>query len=420
MQFDSHTLKAQISLTKKASYALPQVPHETKKAVLLAIAKEIITQSEFIITQNQRDLATLSIEDPKRDRLLLTPQRIQDIAQALEKITLLDAPIGKITEAYTLPNGLFLQKKTVPLGVIAMIYEARPNVTLEAFALCFMSSNACILKGGSEAKYSNGILVDIIHAVLTRFHITSEIILLLPPTREVVDILFTATGYIDVIIPRGSQSLIDYVKQHSQIPVIETGAGVVHTYFDVSGDKEKAKVIITNAKTRRVSVCNALDCLILHQARLADLPYMVSDLLLQNVIIYADEPSFRVLQNHYPAALLKKSQPSDYGKEFLAPILAVKTVANDDTAMAHIQQYSSQHSEAIIAEDTATVEKFLDQVDAAVVYANTSTAFTDGEQFGMGSEIGVSTQKLHVRGPFSMQHLVSTKWLVQGNGQIRK
>lgn len=407
------------SKVKEASYALPLIEHAVKQQAVLALAKKIIENKALILKKNQEDLSQLDSEDPKYDRLLLNEERLQAIADGLQKIATFDSPIGKVIEEYTLANGLKLQRKTVPLGVIGIIYESRPNVTLEAFALCFMSSNACILKGGSEAKLSNEIFVRLVQEELQRFSIPKDSVMLMSHEREAVKALLKAKGIVDVIIPRGSQSLIDFVKQNAEIPIIETGAGVVHTYFDISGDNEKGKKIITNAKTRRVSVCNALDCLLIHQKRLKDLPYLVSDLANKGVMIAADEQAYDNLSPTYPPHLLMRAQNADYGKEFLSLKLAIKTVKDIKEAIEHIRKYSSSHSEAIIAEDKKPIQQFFEQVDAAVVYSNTSTAFTDGGEFGMGAEIGISTQKLHVRGPFSMQHLVSTKWLVMGSGQVR-
>ncbi len=409
----------QFAATKNTQYHLPLIKHEIKQQIINALAQRIIEKSKIIIEENRKDLIKLKVDDPKYDRLLLNEARIQDIAKGLKKIAEFPSPIWKTLEEYTLPNGLKLQKKSVPIGVIGMIFEARPNVTVEAFALCFMSSNACVLKGGIDAKCSNDIFFSIIHETLEQFSAPKECILLMPHEREKLTILLEAKGFVDVIIPRGSQALIDYVKQNSAIPIIETGAGVVHVYFDESGDPEIGKSIINNAKTRRVSVCNALDCLIIHKDRLSDLTFLVSDLSKKEVMLYADETAFNVLSGSYPAKLLFTAQQADFGKEFLSLKMAIKTVDNIQQGLEHIRRYSSGHSEAIIAQSQKAIDLFFQGVDAAVVYANASTAFTDGGEFGMGAEIGISTQKLHVRGPFSMQHLVSTKWLVEGQGQIR-
>lgn len=411
-------MQMHLKATKDASLQLLTLSDSIKKAVLQDLANTLLKQSKTILTANQRDLDNMSESDPKYDRLKLTPTRIEAISQTLNSIAALDSPIGKVLEEFTLANGLYFQKKTVPLGVVGLIFEARPNVTIEAFALCFMSSNACVLKGGSDAKYSNLALVHLIQGSLARFSLAQEIVLLLSHEREAVNALFKANKWVDVIIPRGSQSLIDFVRKNSEVPVIETGAGVVHTYFDISGDLTKGKAIITNAKTRRVSVCNALDCLIIHENRLSDLFDLISPLAQHKVKLHVDNQAKAYLTD-YPQDQITQASSSDFGTEFLSYDLAIKTVKSLEEAISHIRQFSSFHSEAIIAEDQKAIDQFFAEVDAAVVYANASTAFTDGGEFGMGSEIGISTQKLHVRGPFSMQHLVSTKWIVQGDGQIR-
>ncbi len=413
------TLKAFFQKVKNASYELPLIRHEVKQQVVRALADKLLTHTQEVLHHNQLDLSKMQSDDPKYDRLLLTADRVNAIAQSLKIIAKIESPIWKTLEDFTLPNGLHLQKKTVPLGVIGIIFEARPNVTLEAFVLCFMSSNGCILKGGIDAKNTNIYLASLIATTLTEHHLPVDCAFLMPHEREMVGELLNATDIVDLIIPRGSQALIDYVKQNTSIPIIETGAGVVHVYVDSSADIKIAQKVITNAKTRRVSVCNALDCLIVHQAMLMHLPVLVADLKEKGVHLYLDEPAMNALSGHYPASLLTQSTPADYGKEFLSLKLAIKTVENFQDAISHIRQYSSKHSEAIIAQDKHAQEMFFMHVDAAVLYANTSTAFTDGGEFGMGGEIGISTQKLHVRGPFSLQHLVSTKWVVTGDGQVR-
>ncbi|MBS0288142.1 MAG: glutamate-5-semialdehyde dehydrogenase [Proteobacteria bacterium] len=412
------TLTEQFKKVKESSYQLALVEHDIKQKVVEKLADKLISDTSDIIAQNQLDLAKMSKEDPKYDRLLLTKERIYAIAMSLKTIAIMDSPIWQTLESYTLANGLYLEKKTVPLGVIGIIYEARPNVTLEAFVLCFMSSNACILKGGMDAQHTNDYFGELILTTLQENKVPA-CLFLMPAQRETVKELLNAKGLVDLIIPRGSQALIDFVKQNTTIPIIETGAGVVHTYVDSSADVDIAQKVITNAKTRRVSVCNALDCLIVHKEMLPVLQKIVFLLKDKGVKIYADDQALAALQGHYPEALLSKATPQEYGKEFLSMQMAIKTVDNLKQAILHIRQYSSGHSEAIIAEDHAARAQFFLEVDAAVVYANTSTAFTDGGEFGMGGEIGISTQKLHVRGPFSMQHLVSTKWLVSGRGQVR-
>lgn len=412
-------MKASFEAVKQISYQLPLIAHEKKQRFVEKLADRLIAEQDQILKHNQQDLDLMATDDPKYDRLRLTPDRINDIAMSLKTIAVIESPIWQTLEDYTLANGLHLEKKTVPLGVIGIIYEARPNVTVEAFVLCFMSSNACILKGGMDAKHTNDYLVKLIHALLKENALPTECLLLLPHERESVSELLKAKQFVDLIIPRGSQSLIDYVKQNTAIPIIETGAGVVHTYIDSSADLALAQKVITNAKTRRVSVCNALDCLIIHKDILPSLGVLVKELLAKKVKLYADEAAMAVLEKTSDPLYLSKATEADYGKEFLSLQMAIKTVNNLQEAILHIRKYSSGHSEAIIAKDENACLHFFQQVDAAVVYANTSTAFTDGGEFGMGGEIGISTQKLHVRGPFSLQHLVSMKWVVKGNGQIR-
>jgi glutamate-5-semialdehyde dehydrogenase len=318
-----------------------------------------------------------------------------------------------------MPNGLNIKKVSVPLGIVGVIYEARPNVTFDVFALCFKTGNVSVLKGGSDAEYSNKAIIAVIHEVLAKHSINKNVAILLPPEREATEALLNAIGYIDVLIPRGSQSLIDRVRQQSKVPVIETGAGIVHTYFDETADLQKGSEIVFNAKTRRVSVCNALDCLIIHSSRLSDLPKLSESLANKQVDIYADDEAYASLEGHYPTSILHKAQPEHFGTEFLSLKMAIKTVNGFDEALDHIANHSSKHSEAIITENADHAAAFLNKVDAAAVYVNASTAFTDGAQFGLGAEIGISTQKLHARGPMGLQELTSYKWIVQGNGQIR-
>ncbi|MCE9508174.1 MAG: glutamate-5-semialdehyde dehydrogenase [Alphaproteobacteria bacterium] len=410
---------AHIKKVKDASFGLSLLNEEKCNQVLLSLAEELVISSALILQENARDLALMPKEDPRYDRLLLTEERLRGIAEDVIKVAALPSPIGKILEEKTLPNGLLLKKISVPLGVIGVIYEARPNVTVDVFALCFKAGNACILKGGKEAQHSNAVLADTIKKALVKHKINPDILYLMPPERAATQALLEAKGLVDVCIPRGSSALIDFVRDNAKIPVIETGAGIVHTYFDASGDLAKGRNIIDNAKTRRVSVCNALDTLLIHQKRLDDLTKLVAPLVAKNVEIFADAASFEKLKSTYPEKLLHHATPEDFGREFLAYKMSIKTVSSLEEALAHIRQHSSQHSEAIIAEDKAVAEAFLQQVDAAAVYANTSTAFTDGGQFGMGAEIGISTQKLHARGPMGLEALTSYKWLVYGDGQVR-
>jgi glutamate-5-semialdehyde dehydrogenase len=388
-------------------------------SVLNDIALATIEATGSLLQANSEDLARMDVANPNYDRLKLTAERIQDIAKDIINVAGLESPLGHLIAEKTMPNGLQISKVTVPLGVVGIIYEARPNVTFDVFALCFKSGNVCILKGGSDATSSNKAIVDIIHHVLVKHGIDTNILTLLPPEREAADALLNAVGYVDVLIPRGSQGLINHVRRQSKVPVIETGAGIVHTYFDEYGDLEKAVNIVFNAKTRRVSVCNALDCLIIHASRLADLPAIGARLAEKQVELFADQPAFDQLKATYPNELLNLATSEHFGTEFLSLKLAIKTVESFEQALHHIATHSSKHSEAIVSENATHVETFLNTVDAAAVYVNASTAFTDGAQFGLGSEIGISTQKLHARGPMGLQELTSYKWIVKGNGQIR-
>jgi len=387
--------------------------------VLKDLAIAALAQTGYLLKENKKDLDRMDPNDPKYDRLKLTAGRIDDIAKEIVNVAQLKSPLGRILSKKIRPNGLHISKISVPLGVVGVIYEARPNVTFDVFSLCFKTGNICILKGGSDADHSNKAIISIIHKVLSDNKIDINAATLLPPEREATDALLNAIGYVDVLIPRGSQQLIDHVRNNSRIPVIETGAGIVHTYFDEFADLEKGKNIVFNAKTRRVSVCNALDCLILHYSRLRDLPKLVKPLGEKEVELYADETAYMILEGHYPDKFLKHAKPEHFGTEFLSMKLAIKVVNSFEDGLDHIAHYSSKHSEAIISENKARIKTFLNQVDAAAVYVNASTAFTDGAQFGLGAEIGISTQKLHARGPMGLEELTSYKWVVKGNGQVR-
>lgn len=404
---------------KKAGKQLLTNSPETINQVLRHLADALVARIPEILAANALDAELMPNTDPRYDRLLLTAERLQAIADDLCNVAALPSALGKLIEEKTLANGLYLQKVSVPLGVVGVIYEARPNVTVDVFALCLKSGNVCVLKGGSDAQHSNKILVQVIKDVLQHLNLPTEWVYLLPPSREAASVLLNATEYVDVIIPRGSQALIDFVRQNARVPVIETGAGIVHTYFDESGDLQKATDIVCNAKTRRVSVCNALDCLLIQENRLSDLPALVQPLARTEVVIFADKKAFEVLEKNYPAYLLKRAEPKHFGTEFLSLQMAIKTVGGLQEALDHIDLYGSKHSEAIVAENAQTIEFFLLNVDAAAVYANASTAFTDGGQFGMGAEIGISTQKLHARGPMALPELTSYKWLIRGDGHTR-
>lgn len=404
---------------REAARGLAGLSVSRTNEVLRAVADEALAQADVILTANAADLARMDSSDPRYDRLKLTRERLEGIAADMRRVADLPSPLGRVLYDKVLPNGLSIQRVSVPFGVIGIIYEARPNVSFDVFALCFKAGSACVLKGGSDADASNRAIVGVIRCVLERCGVNPQVVTLLPPDREATAEMLRARGYIDLIIPRGSSRLIDFVRRNAGIPVIETGAGVCHTYFDRRGDVTKGAAIVYNAKTRRVSVCNALDCLLVHVDRLSDLPVLCAPLAGKQVVIYADEPARSVLQDAYPAALLQSATTDSYGTEYLDYKMAVKTVASLDEALAHIRTCGSGHSESIVTEDAAAAARFLQQVDAACVYHNASTAFTDGGQFGLGAEIGISTQKLHARGPMALEEITTVKWLVKGDGQVR-
>jgi len=402
---------------KRASKSLALLTDQQRNDVLHAVADAIIQNKEKILAANAEDLAKMERSNPLYDRLMLTDQRLNDIAGDMRNVATLPTPLGHVTKQKTLPNGLRLCRVSVPFGVIGMIYEARPNVTYDVFSLCFKSGNACVLKGGRDADDSNHMAVSIIHDVLCQFGICPDVVTLLPATHEATGEMLNAVGYIDLCIPRGGRKLIDFVRDTARVPVIETGAGVVNTYFDKNGDLEMGKAIINNAKTRRVSVCNALDCLLVHIDRTDDLGHLVEPLAEKNVVIYADEQAYAALDGKYP--LLEHATTESFGTEFMDYKLAIKTVGSLDEALAHIDKYGSGHSEAIITRDEQTARKFQAHVDAACVYWNAPTSFTDGAQFGLGAEIGISTQKLGPRGPMALEEITTYKWLIEGQGQTR-
>jgi len=404
---------------QQASRELARSNDAEIRAVLHGLAERTLDSCEEILKANRSDLARMPESDPKYDRLLLNPERLQAIADDLGFVAELPSPVGEVLEQRRLENGLELSKVRVPMGVIAVIFESRPNVTFDVFALCLKTQNACVLKGSSDAHDTNRVVVRLMHEVMAASGLNPDCVFLAPPQREWLPQILQATGYIDLAIPRGSKGLIDFVRDNSRIPVIETGAGIVHTYVDASADLAKARAIITNAKTRRVSVCNALDTLVLHRELLAALPALMQEMGEDHgVEVFADEEAFNALEGRY-AGPLNHAAEEHFGQEFLSLRMSIKTVASLDQALDHIHRHSSKHSEAIVAEDPAAMEQFLNEVDAAAVYANTSTAFTDGGQFGMGAEIGISTQKLHARGPMALPELTSYKWVVRGDGQVR-
>lgn len=387
--------------------------------ILLSVADAAINKTDFILSENQKDLEHMPSTDPKYDRLRLTKSRLQDIAADIRNVAALPSPLGKVLKESILPNGLKIKRVSVPFGVIGIIYEARPNVSFDVFSLCLKSGNACILKGGSDADYSNRAIISVIHEVLEHFNVDTHIVELLPADREATAELLHANDYVDLIIPRGSSSLINFVRQNATVPVIETGAGVCHTFFDRYGDISIGPSIIANAKTRRVSVCNALDCLIIEADSLPHLPDLCLPLQSSNVEIFADEPAYHSLLGKYPADLLRLASEKCYGREFLDYKMAIKTVNSFQEALAHIRKHGSKHSECIITDDKTRAEWFCQEVDAACVYVNAPTSFTDGAQFGLGAEIGISTQKLHARGPMALEEITTYKWIVEGSGQTR-
>ena len=410
-------LKDTFERVKRASKSLALLNDEQRNEILNAVADAIVNNKARILDANAQDLAKMSKDNPLYDRLQLTDSRLEGIASDMRNVATLPSPLGHITKQKTLPNGLRLCRVSVPFGVIGMIYEARPNVTFDVFSLCFKSGNACVLKGGKDADCSNREEVALIHEILEQYGVSKDVVALLPATHEATGEMLNAVGYVDLCIPRGGRKLIDFVRDTARIPVIETGAGVVNTYFDKEGDLEMGKAIINNAKTRRVSVCNALDCLLIHESRLADLPALCEKMAEKQVIIYADEQAFKNLDGKYP--LLEHATDESFGTEFMDYKLAIKTVASLEEALDHIDGNGSGHSEAIITMNEQTARKFQAHVDAACVYWNAPTSFTDGAQFGLGAEIGISTQKLGPRGPMALEEITTYKWLIEGEGQIR-
>ena len=404
---------------KLASRSLTMMDETSINNILNTVADSALASVDTILEANRMDLSLMDESNPKYDRLKLTPQRIADIAKDIRNVASLPSPLGIEIEKRILPNGLRLKKVSVPFGVIGVIYEARPNVSFDVFSLCLKSGSACILKGGSDAYNSNKVIVELIHSVLDRFGVSEDIVRLLPPDRDAATELLHANDYVDVLIPRGSSNLINYVRAEATVPVIETGAGICHTYFDLYGDINIGAAIVNNAKTRRVSVCNALDCLIVHKYRLKDLSKLCSKLADSKVIIYADDSAYDALNGNYPSELLQHATEDSFGTEFLDYKMAIKTVSSPEEAISHIYKYSSKHSECVVTQDDSTARYFEKAVDAACVYVNAPTSFTDGAQFGLGAEIGISTQKLHARGPMGLREITTYKWLIEGEGQVR-
>ena len=408
-----------LTAAREASRTLVLLTDQQINEILTAVAEATLQHSAYILTENAKDLARMDKNDPKYDRLLLTEERLKGIADDMKNVATLPSPLGRTLKETVRPNGMQLKKISVAFGVIGIIYEARPNVSFDVFSLCFKSGSACVLKGSTDAYESNKAIVSVIHTVLEQLGVNPAVVTLLPPDREATGKLLHAVGYVDLIIPRGSSNLINFVRENATLPVIETGAGICHTYFDEYGDVAKGAPIIHNAKTRRVSVCNSLDCLIIHKNRLSDLPALCRELSKSNVLIYADTQAYEALNNHYPAELLQPATPESFGTEFQSYTMSVKTVEDLAEAIGHITEHGSKHSECIVTERKEHAHLFTQLIDAACVYTNVSTAFTDGAQFGLGAEIGISTQKLHARGPMGLEEMTSYKWIIEGEGQIR-
>ena len=412
-------LREQFERVKSASKELALISDERKNAILQAVAQAIMQQKDMLLEENAKDLARMEKSNPLYDRLQLTEARLEGIASDMRHVATLENPLGKVLKHRILDNGLILSRVSVPFGVIGVIYEARPNVSFDVFSLCFKSGNACVLKGGRDADDSNRAIIGLIHEVLQREGVNPSVVELLPATHEATGEMLNAVGYIDVCIPRGGKKLIQFVRDTARVPVIETGAGVVNTYFDEFGSLKIGAPVINNAKTRRVSVCNALDCLIIHEKRLSDLAALCELLAEKQVIIYADEKSYAALDGKYPGNLLQHATEESFGTEFMDYKMAIKTVGSLEEAIQHIDRYGSGHSESIITDNTENARRFQKEVDAACVYVNAPTSFTDGAQFGLGAEIGISTQKLGPRGPMALEEMCTYKWLIEGNGQVR-
>ena len=405
---------------RQAGTLLAETETERLGRTLMHAAQLLRTHTPHLLEANARDLEAMAPDSPLRDRLRLTPERIAAIADDMEAVAHLPSPQGEELERRTRPNGMTIVKRRVPFGVVGMICEARPNVTADIFSLCIKTGNACVLKGGSDARRSNEAIAVLLREALRSEGIDPAAFTLLPAGHEAAGALLNAVGYVDVVIPRGGAGLIRFVRENARIPVIETGAGIVHTYFDLDGDLTKGRAVVCNAKTRRVSVCNALDCLIVHRERLRDLAELCDPMAAERVTVYADAEAYAALEGRYPACLLRPAAEEHFGTEFLDYKLAVRTVGSLDEALAHIARYSSRHSEAIVTENAGTAREFTRRVDAACVYVNVSTAFTDGGQFGFGAEVGISTQKLHARGPMGLPELTTYKYVISGNGQTRE
>lgn len=413
----SKEVKDILTAAKAARSEVARLSDEHRQALLCAVADAMLSHAAELLAANAEDLSKMDPSNPLYDRLKLDAGRLEGIAADMRSVAALPSPLGRMLDERTRPNGLHLRKVSVPFGVIGMIYEARPNVTWDVFSLCLKSGNVCVLKGGKDASCSNEAAVKLIKSTLVDNGVTAAAVNLLPATHEATAELLGAVGMVDLIIPRGGRRLIDFVRDNARVPVIETGAGVVDCYFDAAGDLEMGKAIVKNAKTRRVSVCNALDCLVVHSSRLKDLASLCAPLAEKNVHIYADVRAFEALEGSYP--YLEPAGEDAFGTEYMDYKMAIKTVDSLDGALEHIARYGSGHSESIVTDDPETAEIFQREVDAACVYVDAPTSFTDGGQFGLGAEIGISTQKLGARGPMGLEEITSYKWLIDGSGQVR-
>lgn len=402
---------------RHAARSLALRSDEQISSLLRHVADAVDRNAAEILEANSRDLSRMAEDNPMRDRLQLTPERISDITSDMRTVASLPSPLGRVLSSTVRPNGMKIDKVSVPFGVIGVVYEARPNVTLDIFSLCMKAGSACLLKGGSEAYNTNECIVTLVRDTLIQQGWDEATVTLMPPSHEATTEMLNAVGYVDLVIPRGSKKLIEYVRDTARVPVIETGAGVCHTYFHKSGDIKKGRDIVFNAKTRRVSVCNALDTLVIDRSRLDALVEICSQLATKNVTIYADDEAYAVLYGKYPH--LCHATESDFGREWLDYKMSIATVEGIDEAINFINEHTSRHSECIVSEDKAAVDRFLKEVDAACVYANVSTSFTDGGQFGFGAEIGISTQKLHARGPMGIPEITTYKYIITGDGQTR-
>ncbi len=412
-------LEQQLIGLKAAARKLQSLKDEIFQEVLTDLSRQVMADEKEILSANELDLARMDPSNPKYDRLKLTPLRLKGIADGVGDVARLESPLGRMLMHTQRPNGLVIERVSVPFGVVCIIFEARPNVCLDVFSICLKSGNACCLKGGSDARQTNLRIVGIIKEVLERHGLDTSTVEYMDIDHEETQQLLSATEYVDLVIPRGSSRLIEAVRKSAKVPVIETGAGICHTYVDKDADIDMAGRIVLNAKTRRVSVCNALDCMILHKDRLGDLPHIAEPLKDKHVIIHADERAYKALSGSYPEDLLVKATPESFGTEFLDYKMSIKTVDCIEEALDHIALNSSRHSECIVTEDAASASRFIETVDAACVYHNAPTSFSDGGEFGLGAEIGISTQKLHARGPMGLEALTTYKWIIKGSGQIR-